>query len=169
MLEGCTSHVKLSDESVGLHSRQNFKELRQRDVGLLAGKERADRVDFEVSFDHVSVVNCLLTLKVGRRKLDFDLLLQSLNVELLRVKCHSELVALAISLHQVIWCTVADNLTIDHDSNLVAELLSLVHSMCREDNSRVLEVLDQVEEASARDWVNSCSWLVQEVGFWAVE
>lgn len=66
LFESCTSDIKLSDESVGLHSRQDFKELRQRDVGLLAGKERADGVDFEVRFDHVGVVNCLLALKVGR-------------------------------------------------------------------------------------------------------
>ena len=51
-------------------------------------------------------------------------------------------VALPILVLQIVGRAINDETAIDHDRNLVAELLSFVHTMCRKQDRRILHLLD---------------------------
>ena len=72
------------------------------------------------------------------------------------------LVPLAVELLEMAWRPEADELSIDHDCNLVAERLSLVHSVSGQEDRGVPELLQHLEQASASNWVHSCSRLIKE-------
>ena len=74
----------------------------------------------------------------------------------------NNLVALAVELLEMAWRPEADELSIDHDCNLVAERLSLVHSVSGQEDRGVPELLQHLEQASASNWVHSCSRLIKE-------
>ena len=51
-------------------------------------------------------------------------------------------VAMTILILQIVGGAINDETTIDHDRNLVAELLRFVHTMRREQDGRILHLLD---------------------------
>ena len=51
-------------------------------------------------------------------------------------------VAMPILVLQIVGGAINDETAIDHDRNLVAELLSFIHTMCREQDRCILHLLD---------------------------
>lgn len=72
-------------------------------------------------------------------------------------------VAQAILGFQVAWTAIANKSAIYHNHDLVAELLSLIHSVCSQNHRDIFHLLKQFEKASSRNWVDSSSWLVHEL------
>lgn len=62
------------------------------------------------------------------------------------------------------WAPVADEPTVDHDGDVVTQRLCLIHSMGRQNHTRVLEALQHFEQASSRDRVDPGGRLIQELG-----
>lgn len=54
----------------------------------------------------------------------------------------------------------AHEAAVDHDRDLVAEGLGLVHAVRRQHNGRVLQVLQHLEQTAARDRIHACRRLV---------
>jgi len=72
-------------------------------------------------------------------------------------------VSLSIHLLEMTWTSIANESTVDHDNDVVAEGLSFVHSVSSQDHRRGIETLEHLEEAAAGHWVDTSSWLVQEL------
>ena len=63
---------------------------------------------------------------------------------------------------QVVRGAINDKTTIDHNRNLVAELLSFVHAMCCEQDRRILHLLDHSIERASRYGIHARCWLIEE-------
>jgi len=66
-----------------------------------------------------------------------------------------DLIATTVSLHQVVRRTIADDSTVDHDSDMVAKLLCFVHSVSSQHNTRVFQLFNHLEQTSAGDRVHT--------------
>ena len=75
---------------------------------------------------------------------------------------HVELVSMTVLLLEVTGRAKADEATINHNCNTIAESFCLVHPVSSQHNSRVLKMLEQLEKTAAGDWIDSGCWLIQE-------
>ena len=75
-------------------------------------------------------------------------------------------VAMTILVLQVVWTAIDDKTSIDHDSNLVTELLSFVHSVSGQQDRCLSHLLDHLVERTARDWVDTGCRLIEEEDTW---
>lgn len=80
-----------------------------------------------------------------------------------RVVLDHDRVALAIHGLKLAGAAVARESTVDHDDEFIAETLSLIHAMRREQHGRLVEALEHLEETSAADGVDTCGRLVEEL------
>lgn len=70
-------------------------------------------------------------------QLEFNLVDSLLVTGSAHIGVDSDFIPAAIRLHQVVRGAMAHDASIDHDSDLVAKLLSFVHTMRRQQNARV--------------------------------
>ena len=92
---------------------------------------------------------------------------QSQNVWILTVKevlwlLDLNRVAMTVLGFEVIGGAKDNEPAVNHDSDTVTELLSLIHAMCSQQHRSHVHLLDHAVEGSTWDWVHSTSWLIEE-------
>lgn len=84
------------------------------------------------------------------------------TLRLLFCLLQSKSITLTIMLFQVSWSTITYESPIDHDSNLITELLSFVHSMSCQKHRGILQLPDHLQKTSSRDRVHTSSRFIKE-------
>ena len=62
-------------------------------------------------------------------------------------------------------CSVDNEAAVNHDCNLVAKLLSFIHSVCSQKNRGHLHLFHHSVERATRNWIDSSCRLIQEKNF----
>jgi len=96
----------------------------------------------------------------------FDLIHQIfLGIEMLN--CNE--MALAVKRFQLAGGAVANKPAVYHNSDVITKRFCLIHSVSSKDNWRIVQAFEHLKQASSRNWVNPCRWLIQEFYVWAAD
>ena len=132
--------------------------------GTLGGLNNRYWACIDGSHRLISCLRSAIVDQLGHREVYADLSsdvgfwVGELGLLLLQLNC----VPLSVLSLQVVRGAKHHEPSIDHDSNLVAKLLSLVHTMGSEKNRRHVHLLDHAVEGSSGDWVHPTGRLIQE-------
>lgn len=74
----------------------------------------------------------------------------------------SHLVASSVIFDNLLRISIANHLTVDHDTNFLAEKLSFVHTVSGQHQRTVLHSLQKSDNFTSADGVDTGSWLVQD-------
>lgn len=107
-----------------------------------------------------SVLDVWIVCQFTLMRAELDQLVLVIESETL---CNHNHVALIVLFHQLARRAEAGELSVDHDGDVVAELLGFVHAVSSQKQGRLIQLLEHLEQASPGEWIHPRSRLIKKL------